>query len=202
MTAAPLRLMIYDRTCTRGLGPLGLTHAWVAGGRLYSALGRFDAWSGVASWGEGLDWLAGVEPGRPLAEIQYWGHGLPGVVLVGSEVLSAGSLAGPLAPELDGVRRRLAPGGLWWFRTCSTFAGARGHAFASAWARYFSCDVAGHTHVIGPWQSGLHRLAPGAEPRWSVDEGAMPGASGRQASSAPWLPNTIHCLQGEVPGGW
>lgn len=194
--------MVYDRTCTRGLGPVGLTHAWIAGGRLYSAVGRFDAWAGVASWGEALHWLAGVEPGRPIGEIQYWGHGLPGAVLVGGEAMTTAGLGGPLASKLDGVRQRIEPRSLWWFRTCSTLAGANGQAFAVAWATFFQCDVAGHTHVIGPWQSGLHRLAPGAEPRWSVEEGAIPGVAGRQASSAPWLPNTIHCLQGAVPAGW
>src|SRR5690606_11787842 len=78
--AVPLRLMIYDRTCTAdfprpaasGRHPLlrragellegapwpGLSHSWWVGGVLYSTLGRLDDWRGFASWGAALEWLA------------------------------------------------------------------------------------------------------------------------------------------------
>lgn len=195
--------MLYDRTCTRGLGPLGLSHSWDAGGRLYSLLGRFDAWIGVSSWTEALDWLGATAPDRPIASIQYWGHGLPGAVLIDHDPIHASSLTGPLEGRFTRVRERLGPESLWWFRTCSTLAGARGHHFARRWAGFFNCAVAGHTHVIGPWQSGLHRLAPGATPHWSRSEGLIEGGPPtRTQPSAPWLPNTITCLQGEVPIHW
>ena len=69
----PLRLMVFDRTCTtRGVG---LSTAWWAGSGLYRALGRLDATRGVGSWREAFHWLATYEASRPIAEIQYWGHG-------------------------------------------------------------------------------------------------------------------------------
>src|SRR5688572_22448286 len=124
----PLRLMIYDRTCTtakvKGLrAPFGLTHSWIAGGRLYGALRRIDAHTGVASWAEALEWLGTVEPDRPISEIQFWGHGQRGRVKIDAESLDASALAPghPLRPALERIRERLAPDALWWFRTCDTF---------------------------------------------------------------------------------
>ncbi len=57
-----------------GIAP-GLSHAWSAGGLLYRALGRIDAWHGAWSWTQGLDWLLEVSARWPIAEIQFWGHG-------------------------------------------------------------------------------------------------------------------------------
>ena len=39
---------------------------------------------------------------------------------------------------------------------------AAGHDFARAWTDFFGSRAAGHTFIIGYWQSGLHTLAPGA----------------------------------------
>ncbi|MET0405724.1 MAG: hypothetical protein ABW123_25110, partial [Cystobacter sp.] len=86
-----------------------------------------------------------------------------------------------------------------------TFGTARGHAFARAWTRFFGCRAAGHTYVIGPWQSGLHSLGPGEEPTWSVAEGLPPdgGDTARTARmSGRREPNTITCLHGEIPPGF
>src|SRR5256885_6236172 len=161
---APLRLLVFDRTCA-GRGPLpGLSHAWRAGRGLYGALGRIDAACGAASWAEALDWLGTHRPEARVGEIQYWGHGNWGNARLGGEMLDAGALA-PGHVHFDRLRRvaaRLLPGaeGLFWFRTCETFGTERGHAFARAWSRFFGCRAAGHTHVIGFWQSGLHSLLP------------------------------------------
>ena len=70
-----LRLMVYDRTCVGARAPVGLSTAWGAGSVLYRGLGRLDGTFGATSWDDALGWLARFEPSRPIAEIQYWGHG-------------------------------------------------------------------------------------------------------------------------------
>jgi hypothetical protein len=189
--------MIYDRTC-RGPGPLpGLSTTWWLGGHLYRALGRLDAWAGFDRWADALGWLSdqSLRRGRPIGEIQYWGHGHPGLVRMAKERLDLSALeeGHPLFQPLCRVRDRLAPGGgaLFWFRTCETFAGAEGHAFARRWTRFFGARAAGHTFIIGPWQSGLHQLAPGQEPDWPADEGG-------HVWSSPRAPSTITFLHGKV----
>ena len=201
----PLRLMFYDDTCRgRGLRP-GLTHSWIAGKHLYRGLGRLDRARGVTGWLEALEWLAMVEPERPIGEIQYWGHGRWGRVLINGAALDVGALEAGHAfrPYLEAIRRRLVgPEALWWFRTCETFGAAGGHRFARAWADFFGCRAAGHTYIIGPWQSGLHCLSPGQAPHWPVEEGlaeGTPQAPIKALWSGPREPNTITCLHGRLP---
>jgi hypothetical protein len=199
----PLRLMVFDATC-RGRGPLpGLSTSWRAGAWLYGTLGRLDAWKGVSSWREALTWLAQVRPGAPIGEIQFWGHGNFGCLLIDRRPLDVSALAPthPLQASLGAIRERLVPGGeaLWWFRTCETFATPKGHDFARAWSRFFGCRAAGHTHIIGPLQSGLHVLGPGQEPHWPAEEGLHPGEPARARWSTLGAPNTISCLHGRIP---
>ena len=206
MVPMGVKWMIYDQTCTRtGRAPLGLTHSWMAGARVYGALGRLHAWRGVSSWEDALAWLA--EGDEPLDEIQFWGHGNWGLVRIDGQRLDVAALVSghPLHAGLERVRERMSPGGQWWFRTCDTLGSARGHDFARRWTDFFARPVAGHTHVIGPWQSGLHRLQPGASPHWDAMEGVAQGtaeAPRRSTWSAPGRPNTIHCLRSRVPDGW
>ena len=201
--ARPLRLMLHDATCRGGPARPGLSHAWTVGGALYRGLHHLDAWRGVASWAEGLEWLLDVAPSRRVAEIQFWGHGRFGAALIAGERLDVRALeAGhPHHARLAALRARLVgPEALWWFRTCDTFGTAAGHEFARAWTRFHGCRAAGHTHVIGFWQSGLHVLGPAEEPTWSVEEGvdpSRPSSSGR--ASRPWLPDTISCLRAALP---
>jgi hypothetical protein len=199
-----VRLLIYDRTCGGRAGLPGLSHAWGAGRHLYRGLGRIDAGFGAGSWSEALDWLASARAPRAISEIQFWGHGRFGQALIAGEELDPRALAPghPLHDRLARVRDRMLRGndGLWWFRTCETFGGGAGHAFARAWTGYFGCRAAGHTHVIGVWQSGLHSLLPGAEPHWSVDEGMT--ATATALPSRPGAPNTIHFLTGRIPMGF
>jgi hypothetical protein len=204
-----LRLMVYDRTCGGPWGLPGLTFLWRLGGVLYRVLGRLDDWKGVASWPEALDWLLARSRGERIAEIQFWGHGNWGCVLIDRVPLDVKALepGHPWRARLEELRERLVTGGeaLWWFRTCETFGTARGHAFARAWTRFFGCRAAGHTYVIGPWQSGLHCLGPGAEPHWPMEEGVPPveRAGMRHALwSGPRVPHTITCLHGRVPPGF
>lgn len=202
-----LRLMIYDETCTRDWGPLGLTHSWRVGAHLYAGLGRLDAWAGASSWAGALDWLARIQPDRAIGEVQFWGHGRWGLVKIAGEALDASAL-GPshrLNPALQRIRERMSPDGQWWFRTCETFGASRGHDFARRFTDFMGCAAAGHTYIIGPWQSGLHRLQPGQQPHWSAWEGlkgGTPDAPQRAFWSGPTAPNTVHCLRGRVPDGW
>lgn len=209
MAAAPLRLLVYDRTL-RGPPLLpGLSHTFAAGAKLWGALDRLDASFGAASWREALEWLATVEPGRPIAELQFWGHGRFGQALIGGDTLDHLALlpSDPRHALLLPVRARLLDGGraLWWFRTCETFATERGHEFARAWSRFFGCRVAGHTYVIWVAQSGCHVLEPGAEPHWPLDEGLKrpPRADDDPAPRARWSglfqPGTVSFLGNQVP---
>ncbi len=207
MQPRAVRLMVFDRTCRgRPLLP-GLSHAWGAGRHLYRALGRIDASFGATSWPEALEWLATAHAGAPLAEVQYWGHGNWGTARIAADVLDERSLAPghPHHAGLEALRRRLLPGddGLFWFRTCETFGTEKGQRFAVALACFLGCRVAGHTHVIGFLQSGLHSLLPGEAPDWPADEGVRPdaGAAARGRSSSLRAPGTITCLHGRVPRG-
>jgi hypothetical protein len=198
-----VKLLVYDATCRERT--VGLSDLWFAGSALYRALGRFDRCLGARSWQEALDWLA--ESDAPIDEIQYWGHGKWGRVLCGGEALSLASLDEQHAhrPRLDALRARLAPDALLWFRTCETFGARVGHRFAQALTAHLGCRVAGHTFVIAFWQSGLHLLAPGARPHWSVAEGlaqGTPEAPLAAQGSRPWSPNTVSCLTGSVPAGY
>jgi hypothetical protein len=206
-TPEPLRLLVYDRTCTGPHGLPGLSHAWQAGHHLYRGLGRLDAGFAASSWAEALDWLATHAAPAPLGEIQFWGHGRWGQAHIAGQPLDVSALspAHPLHERLARVRARMQPQSLWWFRTCETFGTAAGHGFAQAFARFFDCRVAGHTFVIGVWQSGLHSLRPGETPGWSLEEGlrVTPAARTQAAApSRPGAPNTITCLHGRVPPGF
>lgn len=181
-----LRVMIYDATW-HGSKPdqWFLTTSWILGGWLYRALGRIDEVYGATSWLDAVAWLNAVDQGREIAEIQYWGHGRWGRVMIGTDRLDARVLdddAHPMHDPFRAVAARLTPASLVWFRTCMTFGTAVGQRFASSCARFFGCRVAGHTYVVGPLQSGLHSLAPGEVPSWPVDEGVARGDERR----SPW----------------
>lgn len=201
----PLRLMIYDATCRGRPWFWGLTHSWIVGGWWYRLRGCIDGYRGVRSWSEALDWLASVEPGRPIEEIQFWGHGKWGCARVDGEALDVEALSEGHRhrPKLEAVADRMDPGeGLWWFRTCETVGCRAGHEFARRWSRFFNCRVAGHTYIIGPWQSGLHCIGPGEQPDWPLNEGLAEGTPDNPKTaqwSGPFEPNTITCLHNDHP---
>jgi hypothetical protein len=209
MRAQPLRLMIFDRTCTGKRMRPGLSHAWGSGGALYGTLlRRLDMWQGARSWAEALGWLARAGGDRPIAEVQFWGHGKWGKAFIDREPLGAEALVAghPLRRDLEAIRERLSgPEALWWFRTCETFGALPGHDWARRLTDFLGCRAAGHTYIIGVWQSGLHSLAPGTAPTWSPQEGLKAGTSAAP-QEAEWsrrrAPNTIHCLSGQVPAGY
>ena len=206
---SPLRLMVYDRTCVAKLAPVGLSTAWGAGSVLYRGLGRLDAAYGASSWDDALGWLGTFEPSRRVAEIQYWGHGRWGEVLVDRDVLDARALAPGqrLAPRIDALRERLVPGGdaLMWLRTCEAFGAKAGHDFAMRLSDALGARVAGHTFIIGALQSGLHGLLPGHTPDWSAEEGIAVGTADhpkRAHGSGVMRPRTVTCLASQVPPAW
>ena len=189
----------------------GLSLSWRAGGTLYSALGRIDAYAGFSSWDAALTWLAEVRGDQRIGEIQFWGHGKWGCAKIDREDLDIELLdpAHPHHDKLRAIRERMRSHGdqlpLWWFRTCETFGAHRGHEFARAWAEFFGSRAAGHTYIIGPWQSGLHTLDPGETPSWSADEGLIegsPSAPRRSEWSTRRAPNTITCFHGRIPAGY
>lgn len=197
----PLRLMLFDRTCRGGRVMPGLSHAWSVGGVLYNKLGRIDAWHGVSSWAGGLDWLVDVSAKRPIAEIQFWGHGEWGGLWIEEELLTATVLepGHALHPRMVTLKSRLTGrDALWWFRSCDVFGKQVGHDFARQWTRFFGCRAAGHTYTINILQSGLHVLGPDEEPSWPLDEGVVAGLDHASESSV-FAPNTITCFHGELP---
>lgn len=171
---AAVRLMVFDRTCTRSpIGP-GLSHAWAAGGHLYRWLGRVDAWTGAASWDEALAFLTSARAPARVDDVQIWAHGHPGGARMRDDVLDVGALSPGhrLHAGLLALRARLSgPEALVWFRTCETFAGDAGQRFARGLADLLGCRVAGHTRVIGVRQPGLYVVGPEQDGPWS-HEGA------------------------------
>jgi len=204
-----VRVMIYDRTSWWRHGRPDLTPLWAMGGLLYRALRRIDVRKGVSSWDEALQFLAEVRPERPIEEVQFWGHGLWGLAMIGNDRLDERSLAADhrLAPRLDAVRGRMLQdgGATWWFRTCQTFGANRGRGFANALADRLACRAAGHTFIIGHWQSGLHSVRPGCTAAWDPDEGIAEG-NAQHPERAHWSgrrkPNTITFLHGKIPAGY
>jgi len=198
-----LRLVLFDAT-QRTRKPRALGLSWQLGGALYRGLGRVDAAFGARSFAHAFDWLESYEPDHPIEELQYWGHGKWGRIFIDRECLDRGALSPghALRPRLDALRARLTPSALIWFRTCETLGAQPGHDFASALGDFSGATVAGHTFVIGFFQSGLQALAPGAAPHWSLREGLAEGTPEnptRAHDSGPRRPHTITCLTGEIP---
>jgi hypothetical protein len=215
----PLRLVIFDATDTRrrtlpartpdgaaGVSP-GLTPIWRAGAFLHGIARAADGRLAASSWGEALAWIERTsrERGRKVASIQVWGHGGWGWMQLGKTRLDSHALRPDheLAPALDAFRGCLVgPDALFWLRCCSAF-GHTGRSFAQDLAARLGCKVAGHTHIIGFFQSGTHSLRPGEAPAWDPREGVR--FQGGEATGALWssadAPNTISCLSMGLPEG-
>lgn len=194
-----IKLVLYDKTDKGAAGGW-----WPPGVRAFKALGMITDGHGVGSWTEALDWLymqtaLAEEAGQPITQIEFWGHGSPGRAWIKSDKLSVGSIKNHM-PRTRRIKPHLRDC-TFWLRTCSSFAGTPGHAFARSMSDYLGCTVAGHTHVIGPLQSGLHTLRSGETPDWSTEEGQKNGRIGK-AFSYPWSPNTIPAWVNRIPETW
>lgn len=204
--AAGLRLVVYDAT-QRQRRPRMLGHSWHYGAHLYRGLGRVDAAYGAASFAEAFAWLAQHRADQPIEELQFWGHGKWGRIFIDAESLDRGWLE-PRHPHhaaFRALRERLTSDALLWFRTCETLGAQAGQDFAAALSSATGARVAGHTYVIGFFQSGLHCLSPGTTPSWSGAEGLAAGSAAeplRALDSSPDAPNTITCLTGRIPDGF
>ena len=204
--AAPLRLLVFDAT-QRRRAPRALGYSWQYGARLYRALGRIDAAHAAHGFGDAFAWLARYEATRPIGELQFWGHGRWGRVMIDAEVLDRGWLS-PAHPQHGGfqqLRERLTADALLWFRSCETLGARVGQDFAMSLADATGARVAGHTFIIGALQSGLHCLRPGRKPHWPSTEGLARGSAEAPEAALPSTanaPNTITCLTGRIPDGF
>ncbi len=202
----PLRLVVFDAT-QRQRQPRALGYSWQYGTHLYRALGRVDAALGARDFQQTFEWLKTHEPERQIAELQFWGHGRWGRIMIDGEMLDR-QLLSPAHPHHAGferLRERLTPNALIWFRSCETLGAKVGQDFAARLADATGARVAGHTFIIGFLQSGLHCLRPGMTPHWSSSEGLARGsaeAPEAALSSTPNAPNTITCLTGSIPDGY
>src|SRR5204862_4178123 len=128
-----------------------------------------------------------------------------GCALVRDDLFDVAAIRWRQRSVLAGVRDRLAPDALVWFRSCEVFGARAGHDFAQHLADFLGARVAGHTYIIGYHQSGLHGLAPGMRPDWSPEEGLLEGTADeprRARWSKPWAPHTITALAGRIPTKW
>jgi hypothetical protein len=198
-----LRLIVYDATQKRRR-PAALGLSWQYGSYLYRGLRRVDAAHGAESFGDALGWLGEYEAARPIQELQFWGHGKWGRFFIDREALDRSVLepSHELHAAFERLRERLIPNALLWFRSCETLGAQPGHDFAAALSDATGARIAGHTFVIGFFQSGLHCLRPGQRPHWSTREGLSRGTPQQPEAaldSSPHAPNTITCLDGVVP---
>jgi hypothetical protein len=205
-TSAGLRLVVYDAT-QRSRPPRMLGLSWQYGTHFYRALGRVDGAFGAHSFAQAFEWLARHEASRPIAELQFWGHGKWGRIFVDREALDRRWLSPGHEHHAAfcALRERLTPDALLWFRTCETLGADAGQDFAAALGDATGARVAGHTYVIGFFQSGLHCLRPGVKAQWSRTEGLASGSAERPENalvSTPDAPNTITCLTGQIPEGF
>jgi len=204
--AAPLRLIVFDRT-QEERSPKALGWSWRYGTLLYRAIGRVDGAFGARSLSEMWHWLATHERDRQIAELQFWGHGKWGRFFVAEHSLGSELLTASHAQHAAFLRfrERLTADALIWFRTCETLGAQAGRDFAARLGDATGARVAGHTFVIGFFQSGLHCLAPGAATQWAIDEGLQRGTPSsplKALTSHPGAPNTITCFDGAVPAGF
>jgi hypothetical protein len=217
----PLRLIVYDATDTGPLaiprverapdgtahGTGGLTRWWRLGAAMHRGLARADGVLAATNWREALAWAVAEADrrGARIRELQAWGHGGWGYMGMGGTRLDAESIAagGSLAAAIDPFARALAPDALVWLRCCSAF-GHHGRDFAPRFADRIGARVAGHTHIIGVWQSGTHSLAPGDRATWDPDEGVdfVDGTARAARDSSASAPRTIGCLRLGLPEGW
>jgi len=202
----PLRLVIYDAT-QRSRRPRALGFSWQYGTHFYRALGRVDGAYGASSFADAFAWLGKHEPSRAIAELQFWGHGKWGSVFIDREPLDRDLLRPGHRHHAaySAFRERLTPDALLWFRTCETLGARPGQDFAAALGDATGARVAGHTFVIGFYQSGLHCLRPGQAPHWPDTEGLARGSAVQPElalTSSPAAPNTVTCLTGCIPDGF
>jgi hypothetical protein len=186
-----MRVAIYDKNPGPGFNQWFLCLTWKIGCFLHKLFGKLDAYYGAESWDAAFAWLE-HQP-KPLTSIQYWGHGSPGSVWLAQKALPS--------TRFRGIIPSVTPDTVLWFRTCSTFQGQRGYDFSKYLTTLLNCTVAGHTRVIGVFQSGLHTRKPNQEPGWPLEEKDK-GPAWLVGMGIQFGNNTIFCLRSSIPKGW
>lgn len=198
-----LDLMFYDSSDWAGKQ---LRFSWITGGKFYKLFRSVEHHDGFDNWIDALNWISEVEPNKKINSIQFWGHGSPGRVWINGDALSIRSLTydSPHYYFLKKIKERLATDSTIWFRSCNVFTGSDGKFFSIAFSQFMQSRIAGHTYIVGPWQSGLHTIKPGQRPSWNISEGLKKEEDGKikKLWSMPWEKNTIFCLTNKIPEGW
>jgi hypothetical protein len=187
-----MRVTIYDKLPGHSFMQRCLGFSWFLGCWFQKLIGKVDKYYGASSWADAIDWLKAQQPAL-LTNIQYWGHGRPGKVMLAGRYLDIGTMVA--------LKPCVAPNTIIWFRTCSTFQGVPGHEFSSTLSNLLGCVVAGHTRVIGLFQGGLHTRRAGAPASWPTTEGEFK-ENILSNNGLIWGNNTIFCLTTDVPKGW
>ncbi len=188
-------------------GSGGLSPWWKLGSVMHKLMMRCDGALGTDRWDEALRWATSLArtTERQIGELQVWGHGGFGFMRLGETTLDHEALGrrSPIAAELDGFREVLLGSALVWLRCCSAFGAAAGAKFAPELAGRLHSRVAGHTYIIGGFQSGTHSISPGDAPSWSLDEGTERRGGAVLPLESSWrAPHTISCLRPGLPDGW
>jgi hypothetical protein len=179
-------LLIYDAA---EKSPVGTS--WRVGAAVFSRF--FDELLAPKSVSELNAMLESLEGSDAFDEVQFWGHGRPGQVL-----LAGDRLAEPTWDRMSRLLRRRGAS-VVWLRVCSFAAGDAGKAAMRALANRMDAKIVGHTHIIGTWgHSGLWSLKPGESPSWPSTEGEKDGEPGK-APSSPFLPRTVSPLTMRLP---
>ena len=170
-TSYGARVLLVDASA---YDPLRLT--WRVG-HLIESRQRFTHRLYVHSWDEAMERLCAIGEREKLSELQFWGHGAPGRVLIGHHVLDANYLqSSALFQRWMAMEPfQLSPSPLIWFRTCETMRGDVGRSFAEQLSGLLRCRVAGYTQYIHVLQRGLVMVSPGGEACWS-DEATAGGS--------------------------
>lgn len=187
-----MRVTVYDKNPGVGISQWGLKTSWLLGCWIQKLFGAVDEYYGAASWDEAMAWLASRP--APIASIQYWGHGSPGVIWLAQMAMNIDKF-------IETVKSKVVPESVIWWRVCSSFQGTRGHAFSKRLANELNCTIAGHTRLIGPMQGGLHTRKPNTEPSWPVTEAELPDSIWKSLG-IDLGNNCILCTTTKVPKGW
>jgi len=186
-----MKILIYDKSEKTFVGL-----SWKVGSFFFGTFLRyFDHVCGASSWEDAFEWIEKTceKTGKPIKELQYWGHGLPGVPILNKHPL-------PIGLFLH-IQKSIMPSTLIWFRCCAVFNGEQGHDFAKSISNFVKCRIAAHTFNIGfPYHSGLHTIAPGFKPYWPTNEGL--DKKGDVLGSSHAAPNTIFTLSNKFSDRW
>ena len=174
-----MRLFIYDKTQS------WLTASWWFGAALRSLRPGKDVILHVNSWADMVEQLSKL-PEKSVTRVEYWGHGLSSAVECNNDLLTYKEVY----PLLERVAHVMSgPDALWFWRTCKTFWGVPGFQYASECVRVLGCRVAGFSHKIWWWQSGLRYMGPEDSPEWDHKDG------GKWSLPWPWKRGkTVWCL--------